>query len=137
MLSAFAVVSDFVHIALMAIWALGLPLLVWHRWPRLSVAYTLYAIAFVVVSQLSHHVLGECFLTTLSRDLWLAAGDGADGTFTGRLVNSVAGIRPARESVVFAWESAIVITSIAVCWSLFQHHRRSKGSGGGALRRAS
>lgn len=130
--SALAIGSDFLHISLMVLWALGLPFLLWHRWPRLSMAYTVYAITFVVVSQVSHHFLGECFLTTLSRHFWQAAGSGADGTFTGRLVIMVAGIRPSNETAVLIWESAIVLTAIAVCWSLFQHHhRRSRRRRGG------
>jgi hypothetical protein len=117
---------DFVHIAAMAAWALGLPLLFWHRWPRLSFAYTLYAVVFVIASQGSQWVLGECFLTTFSRDLWAAAGVQADGTFTGRLVNFVAGIRPRTESVLVIWEVAIVVTCLAVCWSLFVRYARRR-----------
>jgi hypothetical protein len=100
--SALAIGTDFIHITFMVLWAVGLPLLVWHRWPRLSLAYTVYAIAFVIVSQLSHYTLGECFLTTLSRYLWELAGAGADGTFTGRLVIMVAGVRSKVRGLV--WE---------------------------------
>lgn len=132
--SALAIGSDFLHIAFMVVWAVGLPLLLWHRWPRLSLVYTVYAIVFVVASQVSHYFLGECFLTTLSRYLWEAAGDGADGTFTGRLVNMIAGVRPSTDTAVLVWEIAIAVTSVAVCWSLYRQYRRIKpGRGGGSL----
>lgn len=138
MLSALAIAMDFVHIAAMVVWAIGLPLLFWHRWPRLTLAYTLYAVIFVVASQGSQLALGECFLTTFSRELWAAAGVHADGTFTGRLVNFVAGIRPRTESVLVVWEIAIVVTCLAVCWSLFVRygrHRRSKEPGSSSAER--
>lgn len=128
--SALAIGSDFLHITFMVVWAVGLPLLVWHRWPRLSLAYTVYAILFVVTSQVSHYFLGECFLTTLSRDLWEAAGDGADGTFTGRLVNMIAGVRPSTDTAVLIWQIAIVVTALAVCASLYRRIRRMSSGGG-------
>jgi len=127
MLSVLAIGSDALHIAAMVVWALGLPFLVWHRWPRLSFAYTVYAIVFVVVSQVSHYFLGECFLTTLSRIFWEAAGEDATGTFMIRLVNMVAGVRPSRDSVVLVWEIAITITSAAALWSLYRTHRGHHG----------
>ena len=125
-MTALATLMDFLHVAAMVVWALGLPLLIWHRWPRLSFAYTVYAISFVVLSQGSHFLWGECLLTTWSRDLWAIAGVQADGTFTGRLVNFVAGIRPSAESVVYAWQAAIVVTSVAAAWSLYRGLRRRR-----------
>lgn len=125
-----AITTDALHIFAMVAWALGLPLLVWHRWPRLSLGYTLYAIVFVLVSQVSHYLLGECFLTTLSRYWWELAGDHAAGTFMVRLVNRVAGVRPDADAAVFVWEVAIFVTSVAVAWSLFHGHRlRRRGRG--------
>jgi len=132
MLSVLAIGSDALHILAMLVWALGLPLLLWHRWPRLSFAYTLYAMAFVIVSQVSHYFLGECFLTTLSRFFWESAGEQATGTFMIRLVNTVAGVRPTRDSVVLVWEIAIVVTSAAVLWSLYRTHR-AHASGNGPM----
>jgi len=129
MLSWLAVLSDSLHVLFMIAWAFGLPLLFWHRWPRLSFACTLYAVAFVILSQLSHQLLGECFFTTLSRSLWASAGVHADGTFTGRLVNWVAGVRPTTETAVLIWEIAIVGTAVAAAWSLLRHLRRRPPSG--------
>lgn len=123
MYAVLAVTTDITHLAAMVLWAVGLPLLFWHRWPRLTLAYTWFALLFVVVSQLSHVVLDECFLTTLSRALWLAAGDPTAGSFSVRLVNAVAGIRPSEESAVLAWEIAIAFTGGAMLWSM--HRARS------------
>ena len=116
--------TDIVHVLAMLAWALGLPLLFWHRWPRLSLAYTLYALLFVAISQLSYWALGECFLTTLARMFWVSAGDSATGTFTIRLVNWVAGIRPSARSAVIAWETGIVITALGAMWSTYRHSSR-------------
>lgn len=123
MFAALAIGADLVHVLAMLAWAVGLPFLVWHRYPRLSYAYTVYAIAFVLISQLSHLTLGECFLTTLSRILWASAGSEALGSFTVRLVNFVAGIRPTEESAVLVWEVGILATAVAVLFSLYRARR--------------
>jgi hypothetical protein len=117
-----AVASDLTHLVAMLLWALGLPLLFWHRWPRASLCYGWYGLVFVLSSQLSHVVIGECFLTSLSRLFWEAAGDPTASSFTVRLVNSVAGIRPSERSVVVAWQIGVVATCIGVLWSM---HRAS------------
>jgi len=54
----------------MLAWGLGLPLLFWHRWPRISRAQAWFVIGFVGTSLLSQPTLGECVLTTLARELW-------------------------------------------------------------------
>jgi hypothetical protein len=108
---------DVSHALAMLLWGLGLPLLFWHRSWRLSSWYMAYALVFVVVSVLSHQLLGECFLTTLSRKLWLAGGGYRNGApFTARLVNSIAGIHPTDREVVLAWEVAIALTSLGGLW---------------------
>jgi hypothetical protein len=121
MYALLAILSDLVHLTAMIVWAVGLPLLLWHRWPRLSLAYTWYALLFVLASQLSHLAVGECFLTTLSRLLWEAAGDPTASSFTVRLVEIVAGFRPSERSAVIIWQIAIVATSIGMLWSLHRH----------------
>jgi hypothetical protein len=123
MLAALAVSADLIHVLAMLVWALGFPLLLWHRWPRLSEAYTVYALAFVLISQVSHFFLGECFLTTLSRLLWAEAGEHVIGTFTVRLVNAVAGVRPNERSAVLLWELLIASTALGVFFSLHRLHR--------------
>ncbi|HSQ68329.1 MAG TPA: hypothetical protein VLM85_34205, partial [Polyangiaceae bacterium] len=61
---------DALHALLMLLWVVGMPLLFWHRWPRLSYFYSGFAVLFVIVNVISQWVLGECFLTTLSRFFW-------------------------------------------------------------------
>lgn len=117
----------------MVVWGLGLPLLVWHRHERLSRAYMWYAIVFVTLSVVSNRVLGECFLTTLARYAWQAAGGYRDSVpFTALLANTVAGIRPSTREVVFAWQAAVVLTSIGTlwCWRKTRSLPTGKGSGG-------
>lgn len=117
---------DLIHASAMLLWGIGLPLLVWHRLPRLSRWYSIYAIAFVLISVVSRELLGECFLTTLSRELWLAGGGYRDGTpFTARLANFVAGVRPTDRDVVLAWEAAVVLTSLGSFWCWHRILRRT------------
>jgi hypothetical protein len=121
---------DFAHVLAMVLWGLGLPLLFWHRLDLLSRWYTAYALVFVVVSVLSHQLLGECFLTTLSRELWLLGGGERDGApFTARLANAVAGIRPSRREVVLAWEAAIALTSLGSLWYWHRNWRARAAPG--------
>jgi len=49
---------DLAHALSMLLWGLGLPLLAWHRFPQLSRGYMWFAIAFVLISMISHYVLG-------------------------------------------------------------------------------
>jgi len=86
---------------------------------------------FVVVSQVSHWVLGECFLTTLSLWLWegvRAAGNEPDVLFTVRIVNFVAGIRPSERAAVLVWESAIVLGALGMLFYWHRAFRRSSRS---------
>ena len=115
--AALAAAVEFTHGLAMILWGLGLPLLVWHRWERLSRAYMWYAIVFVVISVASNQILGECFLTTLARALWLTGGGYRDQVpFTVLFANAVAGIRPTAREAVLAWQLAIVFTSIGTLW---------------------
>jgi hypothetical protein len=115
--AALAATVELTHGLAMVVWGLGLPLLVWHRYERLSRAYMWYAIVFVVISVTSNQILGECFLTTLARHSWLAGGGYRDGVpFTVLFANTVAGIRPTAREAVLAWQLAIVLTSIGTLW---------------------
>jgi len=120
MSNAYAILAaavDLTHGLAMLAWGLGLPLLVWHRFERLSRAYMWFALVFVVLSVASNRILGECFLTTLARHLWQAGGGHRDGTpFTVLFANTIAGIRPTAREAVLAWEAAIFFTSIGTLW---------------------
>lgn len=113
-----AMVVDVGHALVMLVWGLGLPLLVWHRFERLSHAYTVFSALFVVASVGSQLALGECFLTSLSRSLWVASGGWREQVpFTVIIANTVAGIRPSTQAAVRAWEVAILATSLGGLWS--------------------
>lgn len=116
---------ELVHALLMLLWGLGLPLLVWHRFPRLSRGYMWFASVFVGISALSHELLGECVLTTLARGLWRAGGGYRDGLpFMALLANTVAGIRPSRREIVLVWEAAVLATSVGSLWCWHRTHPR-------------
>lgn len=125
---------DTVHAVAMVAWVVGLPLLFWHRWPRLSQVYLVYSLAFVVVTRVSHLFLGECVLTTLSRDLWNASGQAVRGhsSFTVRIVNAVAGIRFTEHSAVLLWEAAVFVCSAGMLWYLVRARRRRRDHDGTA-----
>jgi hypothetical protein len=132
--AALAAAVEVTHGLAMIAWGLGLPLLVWHRYQRLSRAYMWYALGFVVISVISNQLLGECFLTTLARRLWLAGGGYRDGVpFTVLFANAVAGIRPTAREAVLAWQVAIVATSIGTlwCWRKTGSHAPRKTESGG------
>lgn len=110
-----------VHALSMVVWGVGLPLLFWHRFPRLSELYMLYAVVFVGVSVASHFLWGECALTTLARSLWQRAGGYADDLpFTTQVANTIAGLRPTKREVVLLWEAAVLVTSAGGLWHWFR-----------------
>jgi hypothetical protein len=107
------------HALAMIVWGVGLPLLVWHRFRRLTRLYLWFSIVFVTTSVLSNLLLGECFLTTLARYLWEAGGGFRERVpFTVVFTNAVAGVRPSTRAAVLAWQIAIVSTSLGTlfCW---------------------
>jgi hypothetical protein len=119
---------DLAHALLMLGWGLGLPLLFWHRWPKLSRAYVWFSIGFVGASVLSQLAIGECVLTTLARRLWtLAGGYRDDVPFVVTCVNAVARIRPSTRAAVFAWQLAVAISALGVAWH-FAREGRGRGS---------
>jgi hypothetical protein len=120
-----AIVVDLTHATAMLLWGLGLPLLFWHRFERLSHAYSIYAIVFVVTTVASHLAMGECFLTSLARTLWLASGHARDTVpFTVIVTNTIAGFRPSSRSAVLLWEAAVLVTSLGSWWSWHRAHVR-------------
>jgi hypothetical protein len=101
-MAALATVVDFVHALLIAAWVVGLPLLFWHRWPRVSRGFAVYAVGFVVLNLLSGWLLGECFLTTITRFLWTHAPThprDANEWFTVRFADFVFGLSPSHRSI--------------------------------------
>jgi hypothetical protein len=117
---------DVVHALAMLVWGVGLPLLFWHRWPALSRGYMVYSLVFIAASVASQLVLGECFLTTMARDF---AEQGSNtllrerASFTVRLVEMVAGLRPTERLAVRLWELAVFVT----CMGMLVHMWRRSG----------
>jgi hypothetical protein len=116
---------DFLHAAAMAAWIAGLPLLfLGRRWPRASRAYVIFALAFIVLNQASHYLLGECFLTTIARWLYLhdRSGTASYEWFTVRLAEAVFRMAPSHRSIVVVGQALVAATAVgALVWL---HHRR-------------
>ncbi len=112
---------DSLHGLAMVVWGLGLPLLFWHRWRRLTRAYVIYSVAFIVISVGSHFLLGECLLTTLSRVLY-DAGHHPElrerVSFIVRATETIAGFRPSERAAVLVWEAALLFGSAGTLWHL-------------------
>jgi hypothetical protein len=130
MWSAVAAFVDVAHASLMAAWVLGLPLLFWRRWPRLTRAYAVYALVFIAVNLSSRALLGECFLTTIARACWQAAAR-ADGRapvpqewFTVRMAEAVFRLTPTHRGIKRASEALIFLTAIGVLASSLAMRRR-------------
>lgn len=124
-----AAALDVLHAIFMVVQVAGLPLLFWHRWPRLTQAYAIYAITFIVLNQLSKFTLGECFLTTLARMLWARAvidpADVPSEWFTVRLAEWVFDLTPSHRAVALAGELLMFVTAIGVLvWRRNVRHAR-------------
>lgn len=119
--------TDGLHALMMAAWALCIPVLFVHRWPRLRVVYAVYAIAFVVVSQVSQWILDECFFTTIARAFWTRAaaaggGEAVSGEwFTVRLAYAVFHLAPSHRAITLVSEALIVVTAIGVVVTALRH----------------
>ncbi len=124
-----AAAVDALHALAMVAWIGGLPLLFWHRYPRLTRVYGVYAILFIVASQASHYGIGECFLTTAARHLWLEApspGEAVGEWFTVRFAKAVFHLTPSHRAIVFVSESLILVTSLGVLFSLHAERKRAR-----------
>jgi hypothetical protein len=108
---------ELIHGLLMLIWGLGLPLLVWRRFPRLRRGYSWFSLTFVGISLVSHALLGECVLTTWARALWQAGGGYAEKVpFIVTFTNRVAHVRPSTDAAVLVWEVAILLYCVLGLW---------------------
>ncbi len=131
-----AIGTDLIHALMMAAWIGGLPLLVWHRWPRVTCAYAVYAIAFVIASQLSQWLLGECFLTAIALFFWQHVPSSAPVSkewFTVRAAQAVFRLAPSHRAIALVSEGMIVATAAGALSSL---HRLLHAVRGYAPRRA-
>ena len=124
---ALAAMLDAVHALLMVAWMAGIPLLFWHPWRRLSRGCAIHSIAFIVVSQASQWLLGECFLTTSARWLW-RRGSGTPpferhgDWFTVRFSEAVFHLRPTQRAISISWELLVLVCALG----LFLSYRRAR-----------
>ena len=108
---------ELAHGLLMLAWGLGLPLLVWRRWPRLRHAYIWFSLGFVLVSLASHALLDECVLTFWAHALWEATGVASEQVpFVVTFTNCIAGVRPSTDTAVLIWELAIAAYCVLGLW---------------------
>jgi hypothetical protein len=114
------------HGLLMVVWGLGLPLLVWRRFERLSRAYLWFSLTFVLGSLLSHALLHECVLTRLAYQLWEAGGAHAERVpFIVTFANTVARIRPSTDAAVLIWKVAIGLYCVIALFGWRTRERRA------------
>lgn len=114
----------------MAGWILGLPLLFSARWPRLARAYAVYAITFIIVNQASYLLLGECFLTTMSRMFWERADPSSvtNEWFTVRAAEAVFSLTPSHRAIKLASEALILATAVGVAFHGYTSAPRARRS---------
>ena len=115
---------DLFHALAMVLWIMGLPFLFVRRWPRLAMASGVYAISFIVLSQGSKLLLGECFLTTLARLAWARSASPVDPSewFTVRVARAVFHLSPAHHAITRISEILILVTATGMLLSI--HRRR-------------
>jgi hypothetical protein len=122
MFQVLASLVDFFHALVMVAWIAGLPLLFWRRRPALTRAYAVYAVSFIVLSQGSHLLIGECFLTTLSRWLWEHGGAAPrvapEEWFTVRFAMAIFRLTPSHRAIKILGEALILVTAIGMLLSL-------------------
>jgi hypothetical protein len=123
---------DFAHAMFMVAWVLGLPLLFWRKHPRLTRAYAVYAIVFIVIYQLSRVFLGECFLTTISRWLWQHGGapprTSPNEWFTVRIAVAIFHLTPSHRSITIIGQILVFVSAVGMLLSL-RRSREARGAG--------
>lgn len=115
-----AAIIEFFHAVLMVLWVGTLPLLFWHRWPKLSLTTAIYTVTFALVNRVSHLFLGECVLTRLAR---MAGGAQDDEWFTVKFARFVCGFIPTNHQVAVVEQVLIVIAAIGAFWVLWWKRR--------------
>jgi len=114
-MAVLATMLDFFHALVIATWALGLPLLFWQRWPKLSRIYAAYAIGFVSLNLLSDWLIGECFLTTITRYFWENAATRPSNSsewFTVRFAELVFKLTPSHDTIKLLTKTLVFVTAI-------------------------
>lgn len=113
---------DFLHAIFMVVWIAGLPLLFWHKYPRLTRWYAVYAIVFIILYGASRIFLGECFLTTTSRWLWEHGGSeppvAPNEWFTVRIAMAVFHMAPSHKAIKLIGTILVFVSAIGALLSL-------------------
>lgn len=103
----------------------GLPLLFSRRFPIVSRVYAAYAVVFVVVSQGTQLLLGECFLTTLARMALVHSGKLGDPQwFTVRFSRLIFGLAPSERLISITFDLLVAIIAVGVLLQI--SHRRAR-----------
>lgn len=115
-----AVSIDVFHALAMIAWVLGLPLLFWHRYSKLSTLYASYSIIFIIVNLTSQYFLNRCVLTEVSAYFWknTAAGIDTSEWFTVRFSKLIFNLTPNHNLIKRLTEILILISSIGGIYSL-------------------
>jgi hypothetical protein len=120
-----AVLTDLFHAIVMLAWVLGLPLLFWYRYPKLSSNYAIYSIFFIIVNLSSQYFLGRCILTEISDYFWKHSSAHVDTSewFTVKFSKLIFGLTPSHFLIKRITEFLILISSIG---GLFLRHKKNK-----------
>lgn len=113
-------IIEFVHAIAMVLSVASLPLLFYHRWPKLSLVVACYNLFFIIVNRVSHWLLGECILTRLAR---LAGGTQDDEWFTVKFSRLVCGFIPSNKQVTYVEQALVVLVVLGVFYTLWWRRR--------------
>jgi hypothetical protein len=120
----FGTCVDVFHALVMIVWIAGLPLLFWHRYPKLTIAYCIYSIIFIIINQLSQYFLGECILTTLAR--YYQSGQSDNEWFAVKFAKFIFGLTPTHKGVKIATEVLIAIAAVGSIYFYFFGRKKTK-----------
>src|SRR5271157_877496 len=108
-----AVLTDVIHALLMLSWIVGLPLLFWHRYSRLSAGYAIYSLLFIIVNLTSQHVFGCCIFTVIAGWFYQQAGwPVTNEWFIVRAANLILGLTIPHKGIKVATELMVAISAI-------------------------
>lgn len=108
-----AIATDVFHALLMVVWVVGIPLLFWRRYPRLSVAYCIFSALFIIVNQVSHYTLGRCVFTVIADWFYAHAGQPSSNEwFAVRISKMVFGCIPTHRGIKVVTQILIAIGAV-------------------------
>lgn len=118
--------TDVIHALLMIAWIAGLPLLFWHRYPKVTLIYCCYSILFILINQISQWVLNECIFTTIARYFWSYGPTSHDVNewFSVRFVRVIFGLTPTHRVIKRLTEILIAIFTLGGMYFSFKLLRK-------------